>query len=140
MKLKLLGLLVLLTGFTAFAQQVTNNFGVVQVVSLSSASSLFSAPTNAVTLAYINFTNGVSTFQTNATFTFLGFLNLNPTNYEKVVTYVTNSGASSINISFPLGLCTNGAATWLVNAGGVTRIDWEHYGYWITNAIAYPIH
>jgi hypothetical protein len=75
--------------------------------------------------------------QTNASFVFRGFQNMNGTNWSRCIMWVTNSGASTITMTPPAGCITNGV--WLVTNAGLTEVDWDVYGSRFTNGVAKPI-
>lgn len=88
-----------------------------------------------VSTAAPNFFLPYSLFSTNAAFAFLAPLNVSATNAQTAVVMVTNSTGSSVVVTAPANVHTQG--TW--NVTNVSTFTFFNYGGVFTNAIAFPL-
>lgn len=120
---------------------VTNNPGLPGlVVGNGIGTNILANPTNSASSLAPNFAGfGEFLLTTNASFTWLAPVGVDTgrTNGQYVVTHITNAAASTIDMTGPAGVYTNG--TWNVTNGGWTTISWHTYAGMITNALAVPI-
>lgn len=113
----------------------SNNFTGPVVMNLASTNLTF--PTNAGSQT-IDFANGhfyMAGFSTNANFAFLGFANINPTNYNERVTFLTNYNASPITFTVPANCHSMGT----LNCTGVTEIVWSSWANQWSNCFSLPL-
>lgn len=93
--------------------------------------------TNSGSGTFINMQRRDHLLQTNANFAFRGIQNILQGISQTEITWVTNTGASTIAFTAPAGTLTNGI--WLCTNAGMTKIIWDIYENRFTNAYAQPI-
>ena len=82
-----------------------------------------------------DFARAFTTIITNAAFTVLPPVNVDPNRFEQTMMRITNSTAAAVLITPPANV--NAFGTWYVT--NITYLSFSHAGMWETNCIASPI-